>query len=516
MLLVKQVIFLVSTVCVQTSMSYHVLFYHNWGTKSHIIQFAPVLEELLHRGHEVTAVIFNSIKLKNENYTEILVPNAGERIMLEISQATMSQNGLNFNVLRSMFEAGKNSLEDIAVQPLRDNMFKEFLKSKKKVDLIVAMTGTGAFLADYFDCPIALFSPIGPMVGNFLIGTGIDINFSVQPSGTGGLIEPMTFFERLSNHMKFNGEILFLQWFLNLLVGYQREEWSSGQIRDPISIMKDRFSILLSSSHAVTHGAWSYPPNIIESGSWHLKDPQPLPSELKDFVDASKKGVVLVSFGSAIKPSMMPEEKMFVFLEAFRKIDLSVIWKWDSEVPNLPKNVMISSWVPQQDLLAHPKLRVFVTHGGMGSIMESIYHKATIVGIPLAMDQKTNLLRAARHGYARVLDWASLTAEDLSNAINEGTEDDEMSTALERIHNLYVDSMQRPVELAAWWLEYVCRHRGTGILQPSAGDNIPWYQYHHVDIAIFIIGLVTLICSAIVISCIICCKKCFKKKIKNE
>ena len=93
MLQVRQVIFLVSTVCVQTSMSYHVLFYHNWGTKSHIIQFAPVLEELLGRGHEVTAVIFNSIKLKNENYTEILVPNAGEQIISKISEATMSQNG---------------------------------------------------------------------------------------------------------------------------------------------------------------------------------------------------------------------------------------------------------------------------------------------------------------------------------------------------------------------------------------------------------------------------------------
>ena len=116
MLLVRQVIILVSTVCVQTSMSYHVLFYHHWGTKSHIIQFAPVLEELLGRGHEVTAVIFNSIKLKNENYTEILVPNAGEKIISKISEATMSQNGLTLTQLKSMFEAGKNSLEDIAVQ----------------------------------------------------------------------------------------------------------------------------------------------------------------------------------------------------------------------------------------------------------------------------------------------------------------------------------------------------------------------------------------------------------------
>ena len=67
MLRVRHFLLLVFTVCIQTSLSYHVLFYHNWGTKSHLIQFAPVVEELLGRGHEVTAVIFNSIKMKNEN-----------------------------------------------------------------------------------------------------------------------------------------------------------------------------------------------------------------------------------------------------------------------------------------------------------------------------------------------------------------------------------------------------------------------------------------------------------------
>ena len=98
----------------------------------------------------------------------------------------------------------------------------------------------------------------------------------------------------------------------------------------------------------------------------------------------------------------------------------------------------------------------------------------------------------------------------------EGARDEEMTSAVERIHDLYLDSMQRPVELAAWWLEYVCRHKGAGILQPSAGSDTPWYQRHHVDIAIFIIGVALSICGAFVISCVMCCKKCFKKKIKTE
>ena len=109
--------------------------------------------------------------------------------------------------------------------------------------------------------------------------------------------------------------------------------------------------------------------------------------------------VALVSFGSSLSPSKMPKEKLEIFVETFRTLKMSFIWKWDEVVPNLPKNVKISSWLPQQDLLGHPNLKVFVTHGGLGSLVESIYHKAVIVGIPFSNDQRPNLMRAERNGY---------------------------------------------------------------------------------------------------------------------
>ena len=75
----------------------------------------------------------------------------------------------------------------------------------------------------------------------------------------------------------------------------------------------------------------------------------------------------------------MSEEKLSLFIEAFRNLgDLSVLWKWDAAVPDLPANVLTSAWLPQQDVLGHPNLRVFVTHGGMGSVMEAIHHKGGI------------------------------------------------------------------------------------------------------------------------------------------
>ena len=34
---------------------------------------------------------------------------------------------------------------------------------------------------------------------------------------------------------------------------------------------------------------------------------------------------------------------------------------------------------------------------------------------------------------------------------------------------------------AAWWVEYVCRHGGADWLK-SIGEDVPFYQYHHLDI----------------------------------
>ena len=145
---------------------------------------------------------------------------------------------------------------------------------------------------------------------------------------------------------------------------------------------------------------------------------------LQTILDSNPAGVVLVSFGSSIKPSQMTEEKMKVFLETFSRLSYTVIWKWDGEVmSDLPSNVILQTWLPQQDLLAHHHLKVFVTHGGLLSLQETLYHSTPIVGIPLGNDQKPNMMRAERSGYAVMLDWPSLNTETSVAAIIKATSD---------------------------------------------------------------------------------------------
>ena len=48
-----------------------------------------------------------------------------------------------------------------------------------------------------------------------------------------------------------------------------------------------------------------------------------------------------------------------------------------------PQNVMLSKWLPQQDILGHPNLRVFVSHGGQSSCQESLCHQKPMVRYPM-------------------------------------------------------------------------------------------------------------------------------------
>ena len=79
---------------------------------------------------------------------------------------------------------------------------KAFLESGKKVDLLVTIMTTSAFLADHFDCPVVLFSPMGPFP-DVTPGTGITMNPSLKPFHRGVVIEPMTFTERLINNLQY-------------------------------------------------------------------------------------------------------------------------------------------------------------------------------------------------------------------------------------------------------------------------------------------------------------------------
>jgi UDP:flavonoid glycosyltransferase YjiC (YdhE family) len=66
----------------------------------------------------------------------------------------------------------------------------------------------------------------------------------------------------------------------------------------------------------------------------------------------------------------------------------------------------------------HPKIRAFFTHGGLFSLLETVYHGVPIVSLPIFFDQDANAAAAVANGFGVILQLRGLTAEKLHKALS--------------------------------------------------------------------------------------------------
>ena len=105
----------------------------------------------------------------------------------------------------------------------------------------------------------------------------------------------------------------------------------------------------------------------------NCRSPAKLPLHIEKFMnDSGDDGVILVSFGTVLQASQMSESLRLKLISVLGKVKQRVLMKWENEeemmaADQFPANMMLSKWLPQQDILAHPKLRLFITHGGQSS-----------------------------------------------------------------------------------------------------------------------------------------------------
>jgi glucuronosyltransferase len=70
------------------------------------------------------------------------------------------------------------------------------------------------------------------------------------------------------------------------------------------------------------------------------------------YLDEAPNGVIYFSMGSVLQGSEMPDSMRNAFVEAFSKLEQSVLWKWETDsLPGKPSNVKLGKWLPQSDIL---------------------------------------------------------------------------------------------------------------------------------------------------------------------
>lgn len=84
----------------------------------------------------------------------------------------------------------------------------------------------------------------------------------------------------------------------------------------------------------------------------------------------------------------MESDKKRDITSALSKLKQTVIWKWDNETLDLNKTkFLIRKWLPQDDILAYYNVKLFNTHGGLLSCIESIIDQRLLSEFQLLVKQ---------------------------------------------------------------------------------------------------------------------------------
>jgi UDP:flavonoid glycosyltransferase YjiC (YdhE family) len=150
--------------------------------------------------------------------------------------------------------------------------------------------------------------------------------------------------------------------------------------------------------------------------------PREIPAESPDLLAWLADGppVVYANLGTVAKAPNGQVEKM---ADAFAIDGVRVLWVMRDALrgrlpPSLASNVRVVNWLESpRAVLAHPNVRVFVSHCGMNSVYESISAGTPIVGIPMFSDQRDMAVRVSDAGAGLWMDKTTFTASQLREAI---------------------------------------------------------------------------------------------------
>ncbi|XP_074857754.1 UDP-glucuronosyltransferase 1A1-like isoform X2 [Carettochelys insculpta] len=480
---------------------------------SHWLSMQAVVDSLRHRGHEIVIVAPEvSMHIKtSEIYVVKMFPVPFTEAELEDHFSAFTQDVFEekpflerFFRLRERLQNTSTLLFATCVHLLYNKELIQYLE-RSQFDAVFTdpMMPCGQILAEYLSLPSVFF-----LRG---IPCGLDYKATQCPQPSSYVprllttnTDHMTFPQRVKNLLFSLLEIILCDFvyspYAKLASEFLQRDITLTELLSHGSVWLMRTDFVL-----------DYPkplmPNLVTIGGINCAHKE-LSQEFESIVNASgEHGFVVFSLGSMI--SQIPMNKAEMFAEAFGTIPQTVFWRYTGQTPpNLANNTKLVKWLPQNDLLAHPKARAFITHGGSHGIYEGICNGVPMVLMPLFGDQMDNAKRIESRGAGVTLNVLEITAEDMSDALNTVIYNKSYKDNIMHLSALHLDRPIHPLDLSVHWIEFVMRHKGAPHLRPAAHD-LNWMQYHSLDVIAFLLAVVLGATFVSLKCCLFCCRKCF-------
>ncbi|XP_063365012.1 UDP-glycosyltransferase UGT5-like isoform X2 [Cydia amplana] len=470
-------VMLVYSLTISDVYSLKILAVNPYQGKSHYFVFQPLLLELAKRGHNVTSISYFPLKQNIKNFTDISLAGS-VKILEDVFPIERSYKTV---ISIGMFLAnfGTENCREL----LRNEEVQNVWKSKAKFDII---------LVEQFqsDCSLGLAYVLGAPVVGMTSHTPLPWHFDRFGMPYNPSYVPFMFFDggtKPSLYQRIEA-FVFNAYFNTLYKFMQRTDQNTlAEYFDDVPPLEDLardMKFLLLYKNPILFGSSLIPENVKEVNGYHVATPKPLSGDLKKFIDEAEHGVIYISFGSMLRATTTPRDKLEAIISAVSELPQRIVFKWEEpNLPGNPKNIYVSNWLPQNDILAHPNVIAFYSHCGLLGTTEAIHHGVPVLGMPIFGDQPSNAAAVEESGLGVRIDITTLTKEELLSKFKIIL-DPKFRRKVKQISKAWHDRPMSAMDTAIYWIEYAVRNKDFNFRSPAA--DLPLYKYFNLDvIAIF-------------------------------
>ena len=439
---------------------------------------------LADNGHHVTYVSTNMPKKLHTGVIKLELPTASRNINKLIADSVASKVrgetaswGETFEQLRGVANFCQDFYEEPNVQML--------IKSEQRFDLLITFGASdccGLSLGQHLKINNSALHIPGPfLIPSHIHNLGIPIYASSHNLEGIAFADSTALRQSMLARAKRLIKGLLADLFNTLLFRYSIDAVAYKHLPGYTGYKNLYGSVKMIFMHYHPHPLVDLPmpvgPGVINLGGTVCEDgykEEVIPVEMREFVDASP-GFIIISFGSHVPT--VTEKEQELWLKVISTLPYSVVWRLADHSLSLPDNIRTYKWLPQQALLQHPKVKLFISHGGYGSKIESFCAGTPILFVPRFAEQFDTAHHYSDLGIAEqvLMKPGETTVEEVTAKITKTID----------VHSKTISEISRQLLQTKVTDEQVLGYLDMAVSGHSLLPGYqPWWQYFYLDLIV--------------------------------
>ena len=288
----------------------------------------------------------------------------------------------------------------------------------------------------------------------------------------------------------------------NLMSGGTKLQYAIEKMLQPIydkygiestQVLEGRIQLFILNDHPAFSFPYLTPNNVVQVGGSSLKEGKPITGDFKVFVEKQTGPIVLVSMGTYLDLVWLKWHT--TLLEVLEESKLSVILKVNADtahkLPKLSERFYTSSWIPQRDLLASGKIKLFISHCGNNGKIETIFYKVPVLCTPVFAEQVINGESVQYRGFGEMILPSKMTNVNLKKMLDKMIQEyDKYHTQMSKAVDIFLTEPASGKETMLYYLNLLLNHRNLDYLVNQIIKQQNFIEMYHLDL-IFVVILIT-------------------------